>query len=303
MDNPEFASLSILSDPHLELSPSLISPISSPEHFSFPLPPDSPPELPPLPPSEDFTLHEWAHFLVMHFELMLEANNQAKLNNEHHIRTGCGSMTIIVYGDQDKPALIIYPDLDLTLGAAAIGSDAPAPFAEDLANQIIENFNYFSVYADFFIFFAFFFERKNSLDGLSGVCGYGSLALGLSGGHLAAAMVPNSGNGKWDSWFKPIHEQFEELVIEDDQNKEAKEKKRKRKEKVQENSNDNDNDDSVDDVYQRDDSNLVMRMPNKEHRAEDIIGKMGERPMLKSDIDAGIFDGLPIKLKPLDKIM
>ncbi|KAF7819584.1 plant/K24A2-2 protein [Senna tora] len=55
--------------------------------------------------------------------------------------------------------------------------------------------------------------------------------------------------------------------------------------------------------YQRDDSNFVMLMPNKEHQAEDIIGKMGERPMLKSDIDAGNFDGLPIKLKPLDKIL
>ncbi|KAF7842388.1 plant/K24A2-2 protein [Senna tora] len=55
--------------------------------------------------------------------------------------------------------------------------------------------------------------------------------------------------------------------------------------------------------YQRHDSNFVMLMPNKEHQAEDIIGKMGERPMLKSDIDAGNFDGLPIKLKPLDKIL
>ncbi|KAF7807325.1 nucleoporin NUP188-like protein [Senna tora] len=29
---------------------------------------------------------------------------------EHHIQIGYGSMTVIVYGDQDKPALIIYPD-------------------------------------------------------------------------------------------------------------------------------------------------------------------------------------------------
>ncbi|KAF7824167.1 uncharacterized protein G2W53_022311 [Senna tora] len=64
MDNPEFASLSILSDPHLELSPNLISPISSPEHFSLPLPPDSPPELPPLPPSEDFPVHEFEELLI-----------------------------------------------------------------------------------------------------------------------------------------------------------------------------------------------------------------------------------------------
>jgi len=32
---------------------------------------------------------------------------------EHHIRTGCGSVSVIVYGDQDKPALITYPDLAL----------------------------------------------------------------------------------------------------------------------------------------------------------------------------------------------
>jgi len=32
---------------------------------------------------------------------------------EHHIQTGCGSVSVIVYGDQDKPALITYPDLAL----------------------------------------------------------------------------------------------------------------------------------------------------------------------------------------------
>ncbi|KAF7841460.1 uncharacterized protein G2W53_003758 [Senna tora] len=36
------------------------------------------------------------------------------------------------------------PQEFLQLGAAAIGPDAPAPSAEDLADQIIENFNYFS---------------------------------------------------------------------------------------------------------------------------------------------------------------
>lgn len=32
---------------------------------------------------------------------------------EHHIQTGCGSVSVIVYGDYDKPALITYPDLAL----------------------------------------------------------------------------------------------------------------------------------------------------------------------------------------------
>lgn len=32
---------------------------------------------------------------------------------EHHVRTGSGTVSVIVYGDQDKPALITYPDLAL----------------------------------------------------------------------------------------------------------------------------------------------------------------------------------------------
>ncbi|XP_052722735.1 protein NDL1 isoform X2 [Vigna angularis] len=95
---------------------------------------------------------------------------------EHHIRTGCGSVSVIVCGDQDKPPLITYPDVALNylscfqglffcpeaaslllhnfciyhisppgheLGAAAVCPDDPIPSAEDLANQIIEVLNYF----------------------------------------------------------------------------------------------------------------------------------------------------------------
>ncbi|KAF7824190.1 uncharacterized protein G2W53_022334 [Senna tora] len=72
-DNLEFASISILSNPHLELFPNLISSISSLEHFKFPLPPDSPPELPPLPPSEDFPLHEFEELVIED-----DQNNEAK---------------------------------------------------------------------------------------------------------------------------------------------------------------------------------------------------------------------------------
>ncbi|WVZ15374.1 hypothetical protein V8G54_012940 [Vigna mungo] len=90
---------------------------------------------------------------------------------EHHIRTGCGSVSVIVCGDQDKPPLITYPDIALNylscfqglffcpeaaslllhnfciyhisppgheLGAAAVCPDDPIPSADDLANQIIE---------------------------------------------------------------------------------------------------------------------------------------------------------------------
>ncbi|KAF7811801.1 uncharacterized protein G2W53_032777 [Senna tora] len=64
-DNPEFALLSTLSNTHLELPPNLISPISSPELFTIPLPPDSPPELPPLPPSsEDFPLYKFEELVI-----------------------------------------------------------------------------------------------------------------------------------------------------------------------------------------------------------------------------------------------
>ncbi|KAL9324688.1 hypothetical protein ACSQ67_009545 [Phaseolus vulgaris] len=95
---------------------------------------------------------------------------------EHHIRTGCGSVSVIVCGDQDKPPLITYPDVALNymscfqglffcpeaaslllhnfciyhinppgheLGAPAVCPDDPIPSAENLADQIIEVLNYF----------------------------------------------------------------------------------------------------------------------------------------------------------------
>ncbi|KAK4283933.1 hypothetical protein QN277_000833 [Acacia crassicarpa] len=97
---------------------------------------------------------------------------------EHRIQTGCGSVSVIVYGDQVKPALITYPDLALNymscfqglffcpeaaslllhnfciyhisppgheLGAAALGPDDPVLSVEDLADQIIEILNYFGL--------------------------------------------------------------------------------------------------------------------------------------------------------------
>ncbi|XP_028184809.1 protein NDL1-like [Glycine soja] len=97
---------------------------------------------------------------------------------EHHIRTGCGIMSVIVYGDPDKPALITYPNLALNymscfqglffcpeaaslllhnfciyhisppgheLGANAICAEDPVPSPEDLADQIIEVLKYFGL--------------------------------------------------------------------------------------------------------------------------------------------------------------
>ncbi|XP_038880623.1 protein NDL1-like isoform X1 [Benincasa hispida] len=100
---------------------------------------------------------------------------------EHHVRTGQGSVSVIVCGDQDKPPLITYPDLALNhmscfqglfffpeaaslllhnfciyhisppgheflqLGAAEICEDDPSPSADDLADQILEVLNYFGL--------------------------------------------------------------------------------------------------------------------------------------------------------------
>lgn len=46
-----------------------------------------------------------------------------------------------------------------------------------------------------------------------------------------------------------------------------------------------------------------MLTPSKEHLAEGLIWKIGKRPMLQSDINAGNFDGIPNELRPLDKIL
>ncbi|GAB2292502.1 NuDeL-like protein [Dionaea muscipula] len=97
---------------------------------------------------------------------------------EFHVETGHGSVSVIVYGDQDKPALITYPDLALNhmscfqglfffpeaaslllhnfciyhisppgheLGAAAICPDDPLSSVEDLADQILEILNFFGL--------------------------------------------------------------------------------------------------------------------------------------------------------------
>ncbi|KAJ0582142.1 putative alpha/Beta hydrolase [Helianthus annuus] len=97
-------------------------------------------------------------------------------DKEHIIQTGRGSVSVIVYGDQEKPPLITYPDLALNhmlcfqglffcpeatslllhnfciyhisppgheLGAAAVCPDDPILSVDDLCDQILEVFNYF----------------------------------------------------------------------------------------------------------------------------------------------------------------
>ncbi|XP_066366665.1 protein NDL2-like isoform X2 [Miscanthus floridulus] len=97
---------------------------------------------------------------------------------EHLVRTRCGSVTVAVYGDEDKPALITYPDVALNymscfqgllfcpeavslqlhnfciyhinpqgheLGAAPISSDVPVPSVDDLADQVADVLDFFSL--------------------------------------------------------------------------------------------------------------------------------------------------------------
>ncbi|KAF9614028.1 hypothetical protein IFM89_014828 [Coptis chinensis] len=102
---------------------------------------------------------------------------------EHFVRTSCGSVSVVVYGDPDKPALITYPDVALNhiscfqglffcpeaaslllhnfciyhisppghevqllqLGAAVISSDIPEPSIDDLADQVVEVLNFFGL--------------------------------------------------------------------------------------------------------------------------------------------------------------
>lgn len=55
--------------------------------------------------------------------------------------------------------------------------------------------------------------------------------------------------------------------------------------------------------YQRADPNFVMLTPNKEHLAEGMVWKIGNRPMFQSDVNSGNFDSLPRELRPYEKIL
>ncbi|KAE8654606.1 Pollen-specific protein SF21 [Hibiscus syriacus] len=97
---------------------------------------------------------------------------------EYLVKTRLGSGSVFVFGDQDKPALVTYPDLALNhiscfqglffcpeasslllhnfciyhisppgheLGAVPIGSDDLIPSVDDLADQIVEVLNFFGL--------------------------------------------------------------------------------------------------------------------------------------------------------------
>ncbi|KAI3956524.1 hypothetical protein MKW92_048632 [Papaver armeniacum] len=97
---------------------------------------------------------------------------------EHIVHTGHGSVSVVVFGDPDKPALVTYPDLALDhmscfqglffcpeadslllhnfciyhisppgheLGAAKISPDSPVPTIDDLADQVADVLDYFGL--------------------------------------------------------------------------------------------------------------------------------------------------------------
>ncbi|KAJ4959503.1 hypothetical protein NE237_026614 [Protea cynaroides] len=97
---------------------------------------------------------------------------------EHIVQTGHGPVSVVVYGDQDKPALVTYPDLALNhmscfqglffcpeaaslllhnfciyhisppgheLGAARISSNIPVLSVDDLADQVADVLDFFGL--------------------------------------------------------------------------------------------------------------------------------------------------------------
>lgn len=97
---------------------------------------------------------------------------------EHLVHTRYGSITVSVYGDQEKPALVTYPDVALNymscfqgllfcteaaslllhnfciyhicppgheLGAGSISADVPVPSVDELADQIADVLDYFGL--------------------------------------------------------------------------------------------------------------------------------------------------------------
>ncbi|EEC72770.1 hypothetical protein OsI_06423 [Oryza sativa Indica Group] len=97
---------------------------------------------------------------------------------EHHIHTNHGPVSVAVYGDHDKPALVTYPDIALNhmscfqgllfcpeaaslllhnfciyhisppgheLGAAPISPNAPIPSVDDLADQVADVLDFFGL--------------------------------------------------------------------------------------------------------------------------------------------------------------
>uniref|UniRef100_A0A6N2L2F8 Pollen-specific protein SF21 n=1 Tax=Salix viminalis TaxID=40686 RepID=A0A6N2L2F8_SALVM len=102
----------------------------------------------------------------------IDMETPSRSGKEYVVETCSGYVSVSVYGDQDKPALVTYPDLALNrlffcpeacslllhnfciyhisppgheLGAATISPDDPLLSADDLADQIADVLNYFGL--------------------------------------------------------------------------------------------------------------------------------------------------------------
>ncbi|KAG6538859.1 hypothetical protein ZIOFF_004011 [Zingiber officinale] len=69
---------------------------------------------------------------------------------EHHVLTNNGPISVAVYGDLEKPALLTYPDVALNrnvlqLGAAPISSHEPVLSVDQLVDQVAEVLNFFGL--------------------------------------------------------------------------------------------------------------------------------------------------------------
>ncbi|CAH1444632.1 unnamed protein product [Lactuca virosa] len=74
---------------------------------------------------------------------------------EHLVKTSSGFVSVAIYGDQEKPVLITYPDLALNqllqLGAAAMSYNDPLLSVDDLADLVAEVLDYFGRGADIYM--------------------------------------------------------------------------------------------------------------------------------------------------------
>lgn len=142
---------------------------------------------------------------------------------EYLIRTSRGPVSVIVYGEQNKPALITYPDIALNyvscfqglflcpeasslllhnfcvyhisppgheFGAAAISNDHPVLSVNDLADQILEILNYFGL------------GRVMCMGALAGAYILTLFAMKYREHVLGLILIsPLSGHPSWSEWF------------------------------------------------------------------------------------------------------
>ncbi|AQK41110.1 hypothetical protein ZEAMMB73_Zm00001d024394 [Zea mays] len=144
--------------------------------------------------------------------LIVQRLQQLLLTLATLIKRRCGSVTIAVYGDEDKPALITYPDVALNymscfqgfffcpevaslllhnfcvyhinpqgheMGAAPMSSDVLVPSVADLANQVADVLDFFGLVVDLQAATDLMLWHK-----VASVSGVATLGLGTYGAHM-----------------------------------------------------------------------------------------------------------------------